>query len=246
MKLVRRIRRVAGTAATALEMAGRLALRRERDLVWCAATLQGIALRLLRIHGIAILEQGVRPKATALLVSNHVNYLDPLVLMALHPALPIAKEEVRRWPVIGGLCERAGVQFVARARTASGAATLRAIARALLAGVSILNFPEGTTSEGRGVLPLKPGCFGAARIAQVPVVPVAIAWESPELSWIGDDSFVPHYLEVAARERIAVRVSWGEPILPSRSAGDLDLSRRAHEFLARSLEEIRHAAAECA
>jgi 1-acyl-sn-glycerol-3-phosphate acyltransferase len=252
VKLRLRLKRIGGTASAALEMAGRLAFLRALedgpDLRSRATVLQQISRALLRIHGIEVEERGMRPAGPALLVSNHVSYLDPVVVMASHPALPVAKDEVRRWPVIGWLCAGAGVQFVARARASSGAAVLRTMARTLQDGVSILNFPEGTTTSGRDVLPLKPGCFGIARAAGAPVVPVAIAWESESLSWTGDASFVPHYLQVAARQRIAVRLQWGDPLDASRAATDRqrELARRAHDFLSRAVQETWDAAAKCA
>jgi lyso-ornithine lipid O-acyltransferase len=248
VRLLLRLRRIGGTASAALQLAGRLAFLRALedapDLRSRAAVLQRIARFLLRVHDIQVEEHGSRPGGPSLIVANHVSYLDPLVILASHPALPVAKEEVRHWPVIGPLCARAGVQFVSRKNPASGASALRTMARTLLEGASILNFPEGTTTGGGQVLPLKPGCFGIARAAGVPVVPAAIAWESESLSWTGDASFVPHYLMMAARERIRVRLSWGEPIDPSRSATNPELASRAHEALSRALLEDVHAAAE--
>jgi 1-acyl-sn-glycerol-3-phosphate acyltransferase len=248
VKSLLRLRRLSGTASAALQMAGRLAFLRALedapDPRSRANVLQQIARLLLRVHDIEVKEQGPRPGVPSLIVANHVSYLDPLVIMASHPALPVAKEEVRAWPLIGRLCERAGVQFVSRASASSGAAALRAMARTLLHGASILNFPEGTTTGGRGVLPLKPACFSVARATKVPVVPAAIAWESESLSWTGDDSFVPHYLMTAARERTEVRLRWGEPIEPSRSATTPELARLAHQFLSRAIVEASHAAAE--
>jgi len=248
VKVLLRLKRIGGTASAALEMAGRLAFLRALedapDPRSRATVLQQIARLLLRLHSIEVTEVGARPSGAALIVANHVNYLDPLVVMASHAALPVAKDEVRRWPVIGGLCERAGVQFVTRTRAASGAAALRTMARTLGNGASILNFPEGTTTTGRSVLPLKPGCFAVARIAAVPVVPAAIAWESETLSRTGDASFVPHHLQVAGRERIRVRLHWGDPLEPSSSTTDHELAFRAHDFLARAIEEAGNAATE--
>lgn len=242
-----RLKRIGGTASAALQMAGRLAFLRALedapDFRWRATVLHEISAALLQIHGIEVEERGTRPAGPALIVSNHVSYLDPLVVMAAHASLPVAKDEVRLWPVIGPLCARAGVQFVARTHAASGAAILRSMSRALQEGASILNFPEGTTTSGRSVLPLKPGCFGVARIAGAAVVPVAIAWESESLSWTGDASFVPHYLQVAARERTRVRLQWGDPLQTSRTTTDRELASLAREFLARALLEAGDAAA---
>ena len=247
MKLLLRLKRMGGTVSSALEMAGRLAVLRaledEPDLRSRATVLHRTAGALLRIHGIEVEERGTRPAGPALIVSNHVSYLDPLVVMAAHASLPVAKDEVRLWPLIGPLCAKAGVQFVARTHASSGAAILRTMSRALQEGASILNFPEGTTTSGRCVLPLKPGCFGVARIAGAAVVPVAIAWESESLSWTGDASFVPHYLQVAARERTRVRLQWGDPLEASRTATDRELASLARDFLSRAVLEAGDAAA---
>ena len=241
MKSLLRLRRIGGTASAALELAGRLGLLHSLEEAprprSRALALQQVARLLLQIHGIHVDERGPRPTGNSLLVANHVSYLDPLVIMSAHPALPIAKEEVRGWPLIGALCEKAGVQFVGRARTSSGAATLRKMARTLGEGTSILNFPEGTTSEGRAVLPLKPACFRIARFAGAPVVPVAIVWESKDLSWTGDASFLPHYLDVAGRRRIQVRVHWSAPLQMSPETTDHELAERARDFLLRAIQE---------
>ncbi|MBK7156884.1 MAG: 1-acyl-sn-glycerol-3-phosphate acyltransferase [Sandaracinaceae bacterium] len=65
--------------------------------------------------------------------------------------------------------------------------------------MSVLTFAEGTTTSGRGVLPFRRGIFGAARIARVPVVPMALRYEDPELPWVGSQSFLPHYLRTASK-----------------------------------------------
>jgi 1-acyl-sn-glycerol-3-phosphate acyltransferase len=84
----------------------------------------------------------------------------------------------------------------------------------------VLNFPEGTTTDGRALLPFRRGVFGAARLAKVPIVPVAIDYESPSLAWVGDEDFLPHYLRTAARPRTAVRVAFGSPMQAGRAARD--------------------------
>jgi 1-acyl-sn-glycerol-3-phosphate acyltransferase len=183
--------------------------------------------RVLRGHAIDVQVQGQWPDRPALLVCNHVSYLDPVAVMAARPSLPMAKVEVRGWPLIGGLLSALGVRFVRRDSAVSGAGAIRWMARTLEEGASVLTFPEGTTTDGSAVLPFRPGAFVAARHAGVLVVPVAISYGSSELSWTGDQSFVPHYLKLASRERTAVCVAAGEPLRPSRYTTDLELARRA-------------------
>jgi hypothetical protein len=44
------------------------------------------------------------------------------------------------------------------------------------------------------------------------VVPVAIAYDPPDLAWVGDDAFVPHYLKLAGRPRARAIVQFGDPV----------------------------------
>jgi hypothetical protein len=72
-----------------------------------------------------------------------------------------------------------GVVFVARGDAHSGARALRSAEAALAGGLPVLNFPEGTTTSGRSVLPFRSGVFGLARRTAAPVVPIALAYDPP-------------------------------------------------------------------
>jgi 1-acyl-sn-glycerol-3-phosphate acyltransferase len=89
---------------------------------------------------------------------------------------------------------------------------IREAASKLSVDVSVLAFPEGTTTSGRGVLPFRRGVFGAARIARAPVVPVAVSYEDPELPWVGSQLFLPHYLRTASKPVTHVHVHFFEPM----------------------------------
>jgi len=244
-RLARIVARVARTGVCALDGAGRIRLLRRHgtlDAPAQARALQRLAQEVLEVHGIRVEVLGALPRP-GLLVANHVSWLDPLVIMATAPCLPIAKSEVAAWPVIGRIAAASGVQFVERGCAMSGARLVRTIARTLSSGASVLNFPEGTTSEGRSILPFKPGAFRAARAASAPVVPVVISYDCDELAWTGDASFLPHYLALLGRESCTVRLRFGEALRPTPSVSDLELSRRAHLAVAAVLREVRDGAA---
>jgi 1-acyl-sn-glycerol-3-phosphate acyltransferase len=174
--------------------------------------------------------RGALPAGPALLACNHVSWLDPLVVAAALPCVPISKLDVRGWPVFGPLAGRLGVIFHARGDGASGLRVLREAEAALAAGLPVLNFPEGTTTDGREVLRFHRGLFGLAARTGVPVVPVALRYDPPDLAWIGDDTFLPHYLRLAARGASMVRLRLGEPLLPG---GEIDAAALAAETRAR-------------
>jgi 1-acyl-sn-glycerol-3-phosphate acyltransferase len=192
-----------------------------------ARILHQMSVDVLAAHGFRIEVTGRIPAGPSVLVANHVSYLDPLVVMGLLPCLPLAKSEVRHWPVIGGVASATGVAFIRRGNTMSGALALRVMIRILRAGGSVLNFPEGTTTTGNTLLPFRRGVFGVARIAGVPVIPVTIQYETESLSWTGGAHFLPHYLQTAARERSWVRVHLGSALQPEPGIADGQLAARA-------------------
>lgn len=170
---------------------------------------------------------GPVPASPVILVANHVGYLDPLLLAGLVPALPISKRELGSWPLIGRVAREHGVLFVDRADPRSGARVLRQAGRALRAGLSVLNFPEGTTTAGEDVLPFRRGIFGLARIARVAVVPVALRLEDPELAWFGDALFLPHYVKLLRRRETTIGVRFGGALTPERYGSAEDLAEEA-------------------
>lgn len=225
--------RIARAGATALGAAARLrqldardppALRRERALF-----LRDLFRRVAALHGIEIDGAGPFPLGRALLASNHVSYLDPIAVASLVPCVPISKLDVSTWPVIGGFARDLGVLFVERGNGHSGMRTLRDAARTLADGVSVLNFPEGTTTRGDRVLRFREGLFAVARSADVPVVPVAVSYDPPDLAWVDAETFVPHYLRLAASRRARAHVRFGAPLAPSAFPSGAALAQAAHD-----------------
>jgi 1-acyl-sn-glycerol-3-phosphate acyltransferase len=191
---------------------------------------------VLAHHGIEAHVDGLPPIGPALLACNHVSWLDPIVVAAFAPCAPIAKLDLRGWPLVGALAGRVGVIFYERGNRSSGREVLREAERALSDGVSLLNFPEGTTTEGAGVAPFQKGLFGLALRLGVPVVPVAIRYQPADLAWTGDATFVPHYLRLAARRRSSVRLRFGEPVRAGQHPTAVDLAAAVRERVGMLLE----------
>jgi 1-acyl-sn-glycerol-3-phosphate acyltransferase len=192
-----------------------------------ATALSRISAELCRLHGFRIVVSGPVPEGPVVIVANHLSYLDPLVLVGTLPCIPIAKREVAGWPLFGAVARAHGVLFVERGDAWSGARALRAARRAIEAGVSVLNFPEGTTTTGESVLPFRRGIFGVARLTGTPVVPVALQVDERELCWTGSQLFLPHYLATARRPSSVVRVHFGCAMTPARYGSAEDLANEA-------------------
>lgn len=236
--VVRAGARVAFTGATAAIFSARArGLRRQggraRDR---ARTLRDGCRAVLRHHGIEAAVEGLPPPGPALLACNHVSWLDPIVVAASAPCAPISKLDVRSWPVVGSLAGQLGVIFYDRGNHSSGREVLRAAERALLDRVALLNFPEGTTTDGTGVAPFHKGLFGLALRLGVPVVPVALRYQPADLAWTGDATFMPHYLRLAARGTSRVRLRFGEPVQPADHASASQLAAAVRERVVALLE----------
>jgi 1-acyl-sn-glycerol-3-phosphate acyltransferase len=209
---------------------------------------------LCALIGVRIREVGTRSAASpALILSNHVSWLDICVITALGPVVFVAKSEVAGWPVFGWLARLQRTIFINRqARHQTGAAT-REIAGRLLGGDAVVLFAEGTSSDGIRVLPFRSSLVGAVHHAlgdgtqhtHVTVQPMSLAYVSlsglrmgrglrERVAWYGDAELIPHLLSVLASGAVDVTVSWGEAVAYDMRADRKAIARDA-EFSVRRM-----------
>lgn len=199
--------------------------------------------KMLRIVGVRLHVHGQPPRAggkPALLVANHVSWLDIYVINAVSPVRFIAKSEIRGWPVIGWLSMKTGTLFIERARRRDTARITGLVADALLAGDVCAVFPEGTTSDGRRVLPFHSSLLQPALIADATVFPVALRFERPdatlctEAAYDGDKSLWQTLLSIAAQPVIHAHVWFLDPV-HGGGAHRRTLAQSTHQAIARHL-----------
>ncbi|MEO3870994.1 lysophospholipid acyltransferase family protein [Nonomuraea sp. B12E4] len=155
----------------------------------------------------------------ALVVANHISWLDPLVLAATIPSRALAKREIAGWPIIKTLLAGSGALLIDRERLSQLPAAVKTIADALGAGDTVVAFPEGTTWCGRGMGRFRPAVFQAAIDANAPVRPVTLRYRegraevpSTRACYVGDDSLLASALRVAATRRLVVQVTISAPV----------------------------------
>jgi 1-acyl-sn-glycerol-3-phosphate acyltransferase len=188
-----------------------------------------------------------------LIVSNHVSWLDIVVLSAVLPVSFIAKSEVASWPLFGLFAKLQRSVFVDRARRSETAAVNAEIAERLRAEDPIVLFAEGTTSDANRVLPLRSALIGAAGAAvredgaaPVLVQPLCVTYtrrhglpvtrtERPGIAWYGDMDLLPHLAGVLCSGPLDVTLSWGEPIVYA-AASDRKAVVKASEAQIRALD----------
>lgn len=224
--------RMARAAAVSLSALGEARIARGRTRAERARALAAAARELCAIHAITVEVVGIVPERPCVLVANHLSYLDPLVILSQVPAAPIAKAEVAGWPVVGPAAAALGVSFVDRASIPARARVLRRALAVLRDGVSVLNFAEGTTTDGTRLLPFHRGSFGLAALAGVPVVPLALSYDEPALAWTGNATFLPHYWMMSTRRAARARLVVRAPMWPRPAEAPEDFAARVRTAIA--------------
>ncbi len=152
-----------------------------------------------RLLGMRLRVFGKPPKHGNLWVANHLGYLDIISLAASHPVLFVCKSEVADWPVLGIFARLSGSLFLERGNSRAARRMSEHIEFALAQGHNVVLFPEGTSTDGKQVLPFKAALFDAASRGNYPVQPVAIRYRmargdaGESLAWHGAADFVPHF-----------------------------------------------------
>lgn len=189
----------------------------------------------------------------ALIVSNHCSYIDIALLGALGAMRFTPKSDVRNWPVLGTIPVAFDVIFVDR-RPGTAKKSQRDMHDVLEAGERLCVFPEGTTNNGRELMPFKPTLFHLAETWQgetpLKVQPVTIRylrvngkpldvaehdalWD--KVAWYGASGFIPHLWELARQRRIEACLHCHPPITLAEGEGRKQLAERSREAVASRL-----------
>jgi lyso-ornithine lipid O-acyltransferase len=178
---------------------------------------QKLAQTILFCLGVNIRQKGVIPTGNYLFISNHRSYTDVAVASCFLHILPVAKEEVLHWPLIGAAAQASGAFFVKRNDKDSRKHTREAIRQALQQGISVLIYPEGTTHLERQTQAFRQGIFQVAADDHIAVVPLAIEYARSADAWVGKDTFIRHFVECFGHKKTFVYLSFGEKIQNTNS-----------------------------
>ncbi len=196
-------------------------------------------LTAVSILNVRVKVTGAPVRGPAIVVSNHVSWLDIPVLGAREEFMFVAHDKVRHWPVLGPLAAAAGTIFLRRGRR-EAEYRRDEIAHYLRRGRKVLVFPEGTTTNGQGVAPFHGRLLAAAAQAGVPVQPVTVRYaratgeRDAGVPFVGDDDFVRHMSRLLLRRRLFAHVIFHEPVQARPGAPD-ELARAARASVAGAL-----------
>ena len=206
---------------------------------------------LLRIR-LRVVGEPVRGRAV-LFVSNHVSWVDIVVIGSIEPVAFVAKSEVAKWPLVGITARMQRTVFVDRARRHQAADAIAEIVKRLASGTSVVLFAEGTSSDGNRVLPFRSALLGAIKhaaqhgdgAADILIQPMSICYTGqhgipmgrqhrPLVAWYGDLDFMPHIKAFIERGAVDAVISYGEPV-PASGAADRKAMTKTLEGAVRQL-----------
>ncbi len=174
------------------------ALSRNRVLAWRLAHLGAKWLiRVWRIPFSVTWETTVDLSLPHVIVVNHCSYVDRIFVAALLPTPHafVAKQELKRAPVLGTYLRRLGVVFIERFAPVQSVAEVERVTGELARGVAVIIYPEGTFTQVAGLRPLHLGAFQVAVASGVPIIPVTLCGTR---SLLPDGQWLPRRMPVRA------------------------------------------------
>ncbi|MEQ0558387.1 lysophospholipid acyltransferase family protein [Amycolatopsis sp. NEAU-NG30] len=181
----------------------------------------------------------------ALVVNNHISWLDIIAINALRPMRALAKKEIAGWPVLGGLVRRGGSIFLDRERLRTLPATMAELADALRTGSLVSVTPEGTTWCGLASGRFTTATFQAAIDGGVPVRPIALRYrladgrETSRPAFIGPESLIASLRRVAAMRGLVLEVHICPEIAPGRAESRRELADLAEAAVHSALGTVQ-------
>lgn len=186
------------------------------------------------IFSIRVTEIGIAPRPPFILVSNHLSFVDIVILYRCLDCIFVAKKEVRGWPLLGFITKTMGVIFVDRKRKRDVMRVNKLVSEKMNDRQGIIIFPEGTTSAGRDVLPFRAPLLEIPAQSSIPVHFASISYETGEkdppasgaVCWSGELSFSEHLRAIAANRKIFCTIRFGENPVQSNDRKTLALELR--------------------
>ena len=182
------------------------------NLNWSLKMRKSCLRNAIRLLGVVVDIQGKPLDGNYMFIGNHRSYLDPIIALCDVMALPIAKAEVSKWPLIGYSANVTGIVFVKRESRNSRKETLDTMREILTNGNAVLIYPEGTTHGNLSTIDFKMGAFRLAADHQFSIIPMAIDYADPNDYWVGDDTFIAHFLRTYGKWKSYVKIEYGTPI----------------------------------
>lgn len=167
---------------------------------------------------------------STLFLTNHISYLDIVVLGSVFPVNFVAKGEVSSWPIFGLAARLFNCVFIDRDNMISRFRGLKDLMRQL-PHTGFCVFPEGTTSAT--ITPETnrwyPGQLKAVKYGKSQVLCAGLAYKDQKhIAWVDDEAFVPHLWSFFRRSSTTCYINLEELVIDTNALAHVrTLSGRA-------------------
>lgn len=181
-----------------------------------------------------------------LYVSNHTSYIDIVALGSEIYARFTPKIEISKWPLMNLLVNLAYPVYIQR-NSAKSLEQKRQILEVLHSGDNIVVFPEGTTNDGRKILPFKTTLFSVAETNEedentVTVQPVSIIYKKADgkivnqnnidnFAWYGDMDFISHFWNLLKTSDNEAKLVFHDEITPEPQDSRKAIAKKCEDVI---------------
>lgn len=196
---------------------------------WRRDYFTGASRGILARMNVDVHVEGKFPEEGGVLVTNHLGYVDVLVLASLGPTVFVSRADVAQWPVVGRLTRWCSTIYIDRARHEQIPGVIGEMRSALATGAQVVFFPEGTSGSGEAVMPFRASLFDVATRGDAPVRVAALSYRTPageppardSVCWWGDAGFAGHFLVLAGLSQVTASVRFPGDVIHSEDRKDL-------------------------
>ncbi|REL38228.1 1-acyl-sn-glycerol-3-phosphate acyltransferase [Rhodohalobacter sp. SW132] len=200
---------------------GVLKLFRRQGDAWLNRILKLWGRSISRLLSIRVTVEGPIPSAPFFLVSNHLSYVDIIVLFRTLHTTFVAKAEIADWPVLGTIAKSVGIVFIDRKNKMDIARVNEEISGKVTDTRGLTLFPEGTTSPGEKLLRFRPSLLEYPSKSKLGVHYCVLHYSTcpnsdpahETVCWWGDDPIHTHLYNLAKQKNINATITFGDNVL---------------------------------
>ncbi|HBM15183.1 MAG TPA: hypothetical protein DD381_02380 [Lentisphaeria bacterium] len=192
------------------------------------------------IFGIKVKIHGDISRHSGLIVSNHVSYMDIMLLGSIFSLRFAPKDDIRSWPVLGWLIGLSRPVWINRSSKQSSIKVLKEFEETINNRISLIAFPEGTTSSGlTDLIPFKSTTFETAVTSNLPVYPVLIKYQDDAIAWYGEgDPLLIHAWKILSKWHIKADLYVLPPVVPPIGTNRKDFSSMVYGIMNENFKKI--------
>lgn len=183
------------------------------------------------------------------MVCNHMSYLDILILSSVRPAVFVTSVEMEKTFFLGDMAKLGGSFFVDRVNRRKMKDEVQALVNLLSDGFNVFIFPEGTSTNGEGILPFKKSLFRVPFQTGFPILPIRLQYKTinggpvdktnrDRICWYDDMTFGPHFLQLMGITELSAELKYMEPLDPKDFASHGDLALKAQQLISAEYQPI--------